>query len=248
MIKKSQIKELVRSSYSQLAQGSGCGCKCSCSPVSNFALQRQTLKNAYSQTEMDSTPTGANLGLGCGNPTAIISLKKGQTVVDLGCGAGFDVFLAANKVSKTGKVIGVDFSQSMLSKAKTNAQKGGYTNTQFLKGDIEDLPIKDQAVDVVISNCVINLAPDKNKVFSETYRILKKGGRLMVSDVVLLKPLPQALKNDKELLTGCIAGAVLKEKYLELIKKAGFTKITVHSQTSSAITEYAVSISVSAQK
>ena len=193
-------------------------------------------------------PSGANLGLGCGNPLAIASLKAGDVVLDLGSGAGFDAFLAAKKVGSRGKVFGVDMTDEMLEKAKENAKKGGFTNVEFKKGDIEDLPVDDNSVDAVISNCVINLAPDKAKVFKETYRVLKTGGRLMVSDVVLVKPLPNNLKNDKDLLIGCVSGAILKEDYLNLLKKTGFTKITIHKETPAFLPEYGLSITFSATK
>ena len=193
-------------------------------------------------------PSGANLGLGCGNPLATALLKAGDVVLDLGSGAGFDAFLAAKKVGSRGKVFGVDMTDEMLEKAKENAKKGGFTNVEFKKGDIENLPLDDNSVDAVISNCVINLAPDKAKVFKETYRVLKTGGRLMVSDVVLVKPLPNNLKNDKDLLIGCVSGAILKEDYLNLLKKTGFTKITIHKETPAFLPEYGLSITFSATK
>jgi SAM-dependent methyltransferase len=202
----------------------------------------------YSDDEMIQVPEGANLGLGCGNPVAIASLSPGETVLDLGSGAGFDAFLAVAKVGKAGRVIGVDMTDEMLEKARENAKKGGYTNVEFRKGDIEDLPLEDEEVDVVISNCVINLAPDKGKVFKETYRVLKPGGRLMVSDVVLTKPLPDELKNDEELLSGCVAGAILKQDYLNLLKKAGFDKITIHKETPGFLKGYTASITFSGVK
>ena len=193
-------------------------------------------------------PSGANLGLGCGNPLAIASLKAGDVVLDLGSGAGFDAFLAAKKVGSRGKVFGVDMTEEMLEKARGNAKKGGFTNVEFKKGDIENLPLDDSSVDVVISNCVINLAPDKAKVFKETYRVLKTGGRLMVSDVVLVKPLPDNLKNDKDLLIGCVSGAILKEDYLNLLKQTGFTDITIHKEIPAFLPEYGLSITFSAIK
>ena len=248
MKNSSQIKKIVKDSYSQLVQTSGCCCQCKSKPVTNFAVQRQTQRTSYSQQEMQSAPDGANLGLGCGNPTAITSLKAGEIVLDLGCGAGFDVFLAANKVGKNGKVIGVDFSNDMLAKAKQLAKTGNFTNVEFKKGDIENLPITNDSVDVIISNCVINLSPNKKKVFQEAFRVLKPKGKLMVSDVVLLKVLPKKLKEDKDLLTGCISGAVLKTEYLELIKSSGFKKITIHHTTPSYLKNYAQSITVSAIK
>lgn len=239
------IKKTIVDSYSDIARASGCGCNCSCS---NQTVQRQTKQIGYSQEEIDGVPTGSNLGLGCGNPTAIASLKEGETVVDLGSGAGFDAFLAARKVGKSGKVVGVDMSDDMLDKAVINAKKNGFDNVVFKKGDIENLPITDNSADVVISNCVINLSPDKKKVFKEIFRILKPGGRLMVSDTVLLKPLPKQIKNNKELLVGCVSGAILKEKYLSHLKKSGFKNITIHKESPGFLKAYSQSITYSAIK
>ena len=237
-----QIKKIVEKSYSEIAESS-CGCCCS-----NKTAQRQSGEMGYSEDEMNQVPGGSNLGLGCGNPVAIASLKPGETVLDLGSGAGFDAFLAVRKVGKTGRVIGVDMTDEMLEKARENAKKGGFDNVEFRKGDIEDLPLDDEEIDVVISNCVINLAPDKEKVFRETYRVLKPGGRLMVSDVVLNKPLPDKLKNDDELLSGCVAGAILKEDYINLLKKVGFTNIQIHKTTPGFLKDYTQSITFSAFK
>ena len=172
-------------------------------------------------------PEGANLGLGCGNPIAMASLKQGETVLDLGSGAGFDCFLAANKVGPAGKVIGVDMTAEMVEKAKKNARKGHYANVEFRLGEIEKLPINDNSVDVVISNCVINLVPDKITAFKEAYRVLKQSGRLMVSDVVLLKPLPKSIQNSVEAYIGCLSGAMMKDDYLKVISKAGFKDVKI---------------------
>ncbi|MFC1727284.1 arsenite methyltransferase [Patescibacteria group bacterium] len=243
-----QVKKTIKDSYAQIAQSSdGCGCGgCDCD--SNQNAQRQSGQMGYSQGEMSQAPTGSNLGLGCGNPVAIASLKEGETVLDLGCGAGFDAFLASAKVGKTGKVIGVDMTDEMIKKAKENAEKGNYTNVEFKKGDIEKLPVEDNSVDVIISNCVINLAPDKEKVFKEAYRVLKPKGRLMVSDVVLVKPLPEELKNDKELLVGCVSGAILKEDYFDLLKKIGFSDIKIVKEAPAFLPEYGLSMTYSAVK
>jgi SAM-dependent methyltransferase len=181
----------------------------------------------YSDEELEAVPEGANLGLGCGNPVALASLRKGETVLDLGSGAGFDCFLAANRVGKNGKVVGVDMTSEMVERARENARKGDFGNVEFRLGDIEDLPVDDNSIDAVISNCVINLSPDKQKVFSETFRVLKPGGRLMVSDVVLLKPLPKSLLNSVEAYVGCVAGAAIKDEYLEAIRAAGFRDVAV---------------------
>ena len=181
----------------------------------------------YSEDEMTAVPEGANLGLGCGNPTAMASLKEGERVLDLGAGAGFDCFLAANKVGKRGKVIGVDMTPEMIDKARANARKGKYTNVEFRLGEIENLPAADNSVDVIISNCVINLSPNKKRVFEEAFRVLSPKGRLMVSDIVLLRELPESIRKNVEAYAGCISGAEIKDKYLELIRKAGFQEVRI---------------------
>jgi len=245
---KGKVKEFVRKSYARIAQKqSGCGCGgCGCGE--NVVLQRQSGQMGYSQDEMEEAPAGSNLGLGCGNPIAIASLKEGETVLDLGSGAGFDAFLASARVGKTGRVIGVDMTDEMVLMARDNARKGDYTNVEFRRGDIEDLPVEDEEADVAISNCVINLAPDKERVFKEIYRVLKPGGRLMVSDVVLTKKLPDEIKNDEELLSGCVAGAILKKKYFKLLEEARFGKITIHRETPGFLEGYTASITFSAFK
>lgn len=248
MKKSDKVKKIVKESYAQIAKTSGsCGCS-SCGCDSNEAVQRQSGKIGYSKDEMNQTPTGANLGLGCGNPVAIASLKEGEVVLDLGSGAGFDAFLASPKVGKTGKVIGVDMTDEMLEKANENAKKGNFENVEFRKGDIEDLPVDDNSIDAIISNCVINLAPNKDRVFKEVYRVLKFGGRLMISDVVLVKPLPDEIKNNKELLVGCVSGAILKQVYLDKLAKAGFTDIAIHKETPAFLPEYSLSMTFSAFK
>jgi len=245
---QSNIKSTVQKAYAEIAKTSGsCGCgSCGCSSVQSQQPASEAL--GYSTDDINQVPVGSDLGLGCGNPVAIASLKEGDTVLDLGSGAGFDVFLASPKVGSTGKIIGVDMTDEMLEKAKENAQKGSYTNVEFRKGDIENLPVDDDSIDVIISNCVINLAPDKEKVFKEAYRVLKTGGRLMVSDIVLSKPLPQELENDKELLIGCVSGAILKQDYLNLLEKAGFTNITISKEMPAFLEEYGLSITFSAFK
>jgi SAM-dependent methyltransferase len=223
------VKKAVRESYARIAEQ---GSSCCCGPSSSCCGSTDTLKEiskgiGYSDDELAAIPDGANLGLGCGNPVALASLKEGETVLDLGSGAGFDCFLAANKVGGKGKVIGVDMTPEMIARARENARKGDYENVEFRLGEIENLPVADASVDVVISNCVINLSPDKKRVFHEVFRVLKPGGRLMVSDIVLLKPLPDAIKNSVEAYVGCIAGAALKEEYLGAIQSAGFMDIRV---------------------
>lgn len=215
-MKPEKIKQIVKEDYSKIDLKKSC-CTCSCG-ISEKEISKQI---GYSEEEINNVPE-ANLGLGCGNPLALAKLKEGDVVLDLGSGAGLDSFLASKKVGPTGKIIGIDMTEKMIEKAKTNAEKYGYTNVEFKLGDIEDLPLEDASIDVVISNCVINLAPNKDKVFSEAFRVLKPNGKLYVSDIVLLEELSETQKNDEKLLSGCVAGALLKEDYLNKIKKAGF--------------------------
>jgi len=212
-----KIKQIVKESYAKVAD-SGCGCSCNCSQSSNEDLAKSI---GYSDKEIKPF-SEANLGLGCGNPTALGDIKEGMTVLDLGSGAGFDCFLAAKKVGKTGKVIGVDMTPQMIKKARENSKKYDYKNVEFKLGEIENLPVENSSVDVIISNCVINLSPDKNKVFNESYRVLKKGGKMFVSDMVLLKELSEIDRNDGDLISSCVGGAILKKEYLKLMKEAGF--------------------------
>ncbi len=193
---------------------------CSCGCNGTFDSEQISKAIGYSDDEMKTVPD-ANLGLGCGNPTAIGEIKEGDVVLDLGSGAGFDCFLAAKKVGYSGKVIGVDMTEEMIEKARKNAEQYGYKNVEFRFGDIEDLPVDDNSVDIIISNCVINLAPDKLKVFKEAYRVLKTDGRMYVSDIVLLEELTDEQKNDEDLVAGCVGGALLKEDYLKIIRDAG---------------------------
>ena len=216
-MKKERIKKIVKESYGKIAE-TGCRCSCDCNDMDNEQIAKSL---GYSEQEIKAVPE-ANLGLGCGNPNALGDIKEGMTVLDLGSGAGFDCFLAAKKVGKTGRVIGVDMTEQMIEKARENAKKYGFSNVEFRLGDIEELPVDDNSIDVIISNCVINLAPDKSKVFSEAYRVLKKGGKMLVSDIVLLKELSKWQREDKKLIAGCVGGAVLKEEYLKLLKDAGF--------------------------
>ncbi|MFQ5863875.1 MAG: arsenite methyltransferase [bacterium] len=221
-----KIKTVVREGYAKIAQQ---GSSCCGSSNSTADISKRV---GYTEDELKAVPENANLGLGCGNPVALASLTEGETVVDLGSGAGFDCFLAANKVGKHGKVIGVDMTPEMLDKARTNAKKGDYTNVEFRLGEIENLPVADNFADVVISNCVINLSPDKRRVFIEAFRVLKPGGRVMISDIVLTKELPDFIKNSIEAYIGCVSGAMLKDEYIEIIKQAGFQEIRIIDETS----------------
>jgi len=217
-LKKEKTKKIVKNHYSKIATGQKSCCSCGCAGT----LDSEQISEAigYSDEEMKVVPD-ANLGLGCGNPTALGEIKEGDIVLDLGSGAGFDCFLAAKKVGSSGKVIGVDMTEEMIEKAKENAEKYGYKNVEFRFGDIENLPIEDNSIDIIISNCVINLAPDKLKVFQEAYRVLKNNGRMYVSDIVLLEELSEEQRNDDDLVAGCVGGALLKEEYLKIIKDAG---------------------------
>ena len=231
-MEKEQINKVVRERYAEIAvAGSSCCGGSSPTVISTDSVREIGGKIGYSKDEMNSVPDGSNLGLGCGNPTALASIKEGETVLDLGSGAGFDCFLAAKKTGAAGRVIGVDMTPEMISKARENADKGGYKNVEFRLGEIESLPVEPESVDIVISNCVINLAPDKGKVFGEAFRVLKPGGRSFISDIVLLKELPHAVKQSVEAYIGCVAGAMMKEDYLAAIRDAGFSTVTVIEET-----------------
>ena len=236
---KEEARKLVRQGYAKVAtQGSSCcGPSSSCCGTTDTAID-MSKKIGYTDEELQSIPDGANQGLGCGNPVALASLKEGETVVDLGSGPGMDCFLAAGKVGEKGKVIGVDMTSEMLEKARGNASKGSYSNVEFRLGEIENLPIADNSADVIISNCVINLSPDKQKVFEETYRVLRPGGRIMVSDVVLAKPLPENILDSVDAYIGCISGAITKEEYLGTVKAAGFEEVSIVDEMSIPVEEW----------
>jgi arsenite methyltransferase len=232
--KDTDIKKHVRDRYARAAkESSSC-----CGPVSSPCCGGKTELSqgqasqmvGYSAAELAAIPEDANLGLGCGNPTALAGLKPGQTVLDLGSGAGIDCFLAARKVGPSGRVIGVDMTPEMLDRARENARKNGSTNVEFRLGEIENLPVADNTVDVVISNCVINLSTDKRRVFREAFRVLKPGGRMMVSDLALRKPLPAAIRESVEAYVACIAGALVKDEYLRAVREAGFEDVEVLSE------------------
>ncbi len=224
-----EIKKAVRERYADRAiqadsAGPAAATSCCGAPKVEDKLSKLV---GYSDEELAAAPEGANLGLGCGNPTALASLKEGETVLDLGSGAGFDCFLAANKVGATGKVIGVDMTPEMLDKARRNAAADNYANVEFRLGEIENIPSADNSVDVIISNCVINLSTDKPAVFREAHRVLRPGGRLMVSDIVLLGELPDFIKESMDAYAGCVSGAMLRDDYLQAIRDAGFGDVEV---------------------
>jgi arsenite methyltransferase len=226
-----QIRGAVRETYGKIAeQGSGCcGSGCGTAVVAGTTAERL----GYASEDAQAVPEGANLGLGCGNPQAIAVLKPGETVLDLGSGAGFDCFLAARAVGETGRVIGVDMTPEMLDKARGNAQKAGYSQVEFRLGEIEHLPVADSSADVIISNCVINLSPDKPQVFREAFRVLRPGGRLAISDVVATAELPNAVRRDLALYTGCMAGASQIDELETLLQNAGFIDIRIEPKDSS---------------
>lgn len=229
-----KIKEVIKERYGATARGGGIsgGIGSSCCATTSCCGGTKTedavsKQLGYTDEDLASAPEGSNLGLGCGNPTALASIREGETVVDLGSGAGFDCFLAAPKVGDTGRVIGIDMTPDMIEKARENARKGGFDNVEFRLGSIEELPVEDDSADLIISNCVINLSPDKPRTFAEAYRVLKPGGRLMVSDIVLLEELPEAIRESAAAYASCVAGAMLRDAYLQTIQDAGFVEVGV---------------------
>ena len=224
-----QLKDIVKEKYSKIAKqgkvenaSSCCGATTPTNKVYNIMM------DDYSQT--DGYVEDADLGLGCGLPTQFAKIEKGDTVIDLGSGAGNDCFVARHETGKTGKVIGIDFTPIMIKKARENSEKLGFNNVEFREGDIDDMPVSDNIADVVVSNCVLNLVPNKQKVINEIYRVLKPGGHFSISDIVLVGKLPESLRQDAEMYAGCVAGAIQKEDYLQYIKDAGFTNITIQKQ------------------
>ncbi|MCJ7684270.1 MAG: arsenite methyltransferase [Desulfobacteraceae bacterium] len=247
-LEKEQIRESVRDTYGKVAiagvSASGARQRKSCCgppdksletiPVSScgcgepgFSVKQMSTTMGYSKEDMANVPEGANMGLGCGNPVALASLKTGETVVDLGSGGGFDCFLAAREVGNTGRVIGVDMTPEMVSKARKNAEGAETSNIEFRLGEIEHLPVADNSSDIVMSNCVINLSPDKQGVYCDAFRVLKPGGRLSISDVLATAPLPEKIRNDLNLLSACVGGAATIGDTEEMLEKAGFTDISI---------------------
>jgi len=229
-MEQEEIKKYVKKRYGEMAKArvSCCCPSCECGP----SLIELGKGIGYSEEDLRNVPEASNMGLGCGNPVALAALKEGDTVLDLGSGGGIDVFLAAKRVGHIGKVIGVDMTEEMITRARSTAKKYGYTNVEFRLGEIENLPVEDNSVDVIISNCVINLSVDKGKVFREAYRILKPGGKIMISDLVTEGELPEKIKKSFDAWAGCVAGALEKNEYLDTIRKAGFKKVKVVSESS----------------
>jgi len=232
-----QIRQSVRSHYGEIAKQGTSGCDCSqissCCGSTSGPIEKISRALGYSQEELKNVPEDSNMGLGCGNPQAIASLKQGETVLDLGSGGGFDCFLAAKAVGESGRVIGVDMTADMVSKARQNAEKVGVKNVEFRLGEIEHLPVADASVDVIISNCVINLSPEKINVFREAFRVLKPGGRLAILDVVALKTLPEEIKNDLSLISGCVGGTEKMDDIAGMLQEAGFSDINIQPKAES---------------
>jgi len=235
------VRHHVRKHYSQIAGSqTGCCSGSSCCSSNEEKDQLSSRKIGYTAKELEAAPEGANLGLGCGNPQAIADLKLGETVIDLGCGGGLDAFLAAQQVGETGKVIGIDMTPEMIDKARVNARKGRYNHVEFRLGEIENLPVADCSADVIISNCVINLSSDKQRVFKEAFRVLRPGGRMAISDIVALSELPEGTKHDLAAISGCVAGAATVIDLEEMIHQAGFqdVKITVNEKSRALIKDW----------
>jgi SAM-dependent methyltransferase len=260
-----QVRQNVRKSYTEVAEannsGDCCGEQTSCCGVSSDAAINTLVSTrlGYSEADLDSVPDGADMGLGCGNPRAIASIKPGETVLDLGSGGGFDCFLAATETGESGQVIGVDMTPTMISKARNNAEKGRYSQVEFRLGEIEYLPVANDTVDVIISNCVINLSPDKKRVFREAFRVLKNGGRIAISDVVASVELPQEIRDDLQLYSGCMAGASHINELEQILADSGFTDIRIAPKDESkefikdwapgrGVEEFVVSASIEAVK
>jgi SAM-dependent methyltransferase len=263
--KADEIRQQVRQSYAEVAEASNkgdcCGNQSSCCGVSSDAAINTLVSTrlGYDIADLKAVPNGADMGLGCGNPQTIASINSGETVLDLGSGGGFDSFLAAVATGDAGRVIGVDMTPSMISKARANADKGGYHNVEFRLGEIEHLPVADASVDVIISNCVINLSPDKQRVFNEAYRVLKPGGRIAISDVVASTALPEEMRNDLQLYSGCMAGASNIDELEQWLASSGFTDISIAPRDQSkdfikdwapgrGVEEYVVSANIQAIK
>jgi SAM-dependent methyltransferase len=239
-VNEEQIRKAVKDRYGDIARTGGSGC-CDSSEAGEkksaplLMYDKQAFQMGYSSEDLSSVPDGANLNLGCGNPGAIAGLKPGETVLDLGSGAGFDSFLAANKVGPSGRVIGVDMTPDMISRARENAEKGSYQNVEFRQGEIEDIPVEDNIVDVILSNCVINLSTDKPSVFREAYRVLKPGGRLAISDIVATAEIPEEIRGDLALYSACVSGALLVTDLEKILAEAGFRDIQIKPKDESQI-------------
>ncbi len=255
-LKNEQIRDAVRDHYGLIARGQSSGC---CGPQASGCCGSASAALGYAPDQLGAVPSGADLGLGCGNPQAIASLKPGESVLDLGSGGGFDCFLASRSVGSAGRVVGVDMTHDMLALARANAAKGGYANVEFRLGEIEHLPVADATIDVILSNCVVNLSPDKAQVFREAFRVLRTGGRLAISDVVASGPFPEELKGDLALHSACLVGASPVKELEAMLAAAGFTNIRIQPKAESRsfmkdwapgtnLEDYAVSATIEAVK
>ncbi|MGV8125730.1 MAG: arsenite methyltransferase [Methanothrix sp.] len=231
-MKEKEIKRAVKEGYARIAKQATSYYSSQEGSGYFDNLEDICKRIGYSEEDISAAPPESNLGLGCGNPVALAAIKEGERVLDMGSGAGFDCFLASSLVGPSGQVIGVDITSEMVDKARANARKGGYENIDFRQGDLENMPVADSYVDVVISNCVINLVPNKRLVFKEAFRVLKPGGRLAISDVVLTRELPDFVKNSTKAYIGCLAGAIMKQEYLQIIANVGFTDVSVAAESS----------------
>ncbi|MCB1802462.1 MAG: arsenite methyltransferase [Gammaproteobacteria bacterium] len=265
MLARDRHRNQVRDAYAQVARaeaaGEACGNNAGCCGVSDDMAINAVVSTrlGYSKADLDLVPQGADMGLGCGNPKVIAALKAGEVVIDLGAGGGLDCFLAAAEVGSNGRVIGIDMTPDMLSKARANAVRGRFDNVEFRLGEIEHLPVADATADVIISNCVINLSPDKAQVFREAFRVLKPGGRLAVSDIVATVPLPDDMRNSPELIAGCMGNAAMVEDLEDMLRAAGFGQVRIEPRDESKafirdwapqhnVTDYLVSAAISALK
>jgi ubiquinone/menaquinone biosynthesis C-methylase UbiE len=230
ILKEEQIRKHVKKRYSRIAK-SGASC-CPSGECGGMSFKEQAKMIGYSDKDLEKIPVEANMGLGCGNPIALADLKKGETVLDLGSGGGMDVFLAAKKVGSTGRVIGIDMTKAMIEKAMKTSEKYGYKNVEFRLGEIENMPVEDNSIDVLVSNCVINLSPDKKQVFHEAYRVLKPNGRMHISDIVTEGKLPTNVLKNLDAWAACVSGAMEKKEYLKVIEEAGFKKVKIVSESS----------------
>lgn len=231
------IKGFIRKNYGEVAGGNSapaCCCTSSCCGGTAVDINAISAQLGYSIEELKEIPDSANMGLGCGNPVALAALKEGEVVLDLGCGGGIDCFLASKRVGESGRVIGVDMTPEMIELARKNAEKGGYTNVEFRLGEIEHLPVADNSVDVIISNCVINLSPDKKQVLQEAFRVLKPGGRLSITDVLAIAPLPEDVRNNLKLIASCIGNAEYVEEFRAILEEAGFKQIRLTPKDNSS--------------
>ena len=253
------IYQSVRQRYGEIAQSNGCGCRASCCGSTTAAAEELSLTLGYALEDVQSVPSGSNMGLGCGNPQAIAGLGIGEVVLDLGSGGGFDCFLASRQVGETGQVIGVDMTPEMVAKARKNATVGEYHNVEFRLGEIENLPVADNSIDCIISNCVINLSPNKRRVFEEVFRVLKPGGRLAISDIIATAELPKEMRQDMDLLTGCMAGASLVTEMEGILASVGLVNTQIRPKSNShsfigewapgtTVTDYVVSAVIEGEK